>query len=136
MTQAMAHRDGGARTAARRGRAPAGHDGRIDWVDYAKGFCIVFVVLMHATFGVEAALGREGWLHPVVEFMTPFRIPDFFLLSGLFVGRVIDRDWRTYLDRKVVHFLYFLVLWSGHRLPGQGPAVRRTPRWPSCRWRW
>jgi uncharacterized membrane protein YcfT len=86
--------------------------GRIDWVDYAKGFCIVFVVLMHATFGVEAALGREGWLHPVVEFMAPFRIPDFFLLSGLFVGRVIDRDWRTYLDRKVLHFLYFLLLWS------------------------
>jgi len=24
---------------------------------------------------------------------------------------VIDRDWRTYLDRKVVHFAYFYVLW-------------------------
>ncbi|ALK10515.1 acyltransferase family protein [Blastochloris viridis] len=93
--------------------AAAGHGGRVDWVDYAKGFCIVFVVLMHSTFGVEAALGREGWMHPVVEFMAPFRIPDFFLLSGLFVGRVIDRDLRTYLDRKVLHFAYFLVLWSG-----------------------
>src|SRR6185295_7743636 len=30
---------------------------------------------------------------------------------GLFLGRVIDRDWRTYLDRKVVHFVYFYVLW-------------------------
>ena len=26
---------------------------RIDWVDYAKGFCIIFVVMMHATLGVE-----------------------------------------------------------------------------------
>ncbi|NJL50821.1 MAG: acyltransferase family protein [Blastochloris sp.] len=92
--------------------ASGGHDGRVDWVDYAKGFCIVFVVLMHSTLGVESALGREGFVHHAVEFMTPFRVPDFFLLSGLFVGRVIDRDWRTYLDRKVLHFLYFLLLWS------------------------
>ena len=38
-------------------------------------------------------------------------MPDFFLISGLFLARVIDRDWRTYLDRKVVHFAYFYVLW-------------------------
>ena len=28
---------------------------RVDWVDYAKGICIVFVVMMHSTLGVEAA---------------------------------------------------------------------------------
>jgi uncharacterized membrane protein YcfT len=33
------------------------HDGRVDWVDYAKGFCIIFVVMMHSTLGVEAAAG-------------------------------------------------------------------------------
>ena len=27
---------------------------RVDWVDYAKGFCIVMVVMMHSTLGVEA----------------------------------------------------------------------------------
>ena len=30
----------------------------------------------------------------------PFRMPDFFLISGLFLARVIDRDWRDYLDRR------------------------------------
>jgi uncharacterized membrane protein YcfT len=38
-------------------------------------------------------------------------MPDFFLLSGLFLGAVIQRPWRSYLDTKVVHYLYFLVLW-------------------------
>ena len=38
-------------------------------------------------------------------------MPDFFLISGLFLANVIDRDWRTYLDRKVVHFAYFYLLW-------------------------
>jgi len=87
------------------------HDGRVDWVDYAKGFCIVFVVMMHSTLGVEAAAGREGWLHPVVAFALPFRMPDFFMISGLFLANVIDRPWRQYLDRKVVHFAYFYLLW-------------------------
>jgi uncharacterized membrane protein YcfT len=48
----------------------------------------------------------------VVAFAKPFRMPDFFLISGLFLARVIDRDWRTYLDRKVVHFVYFYLLWT------------------------
>ncbi|MBV8835117.1 MAG: acyltransferase family protein, partial [Alphaproteobacteria bacterium] len=84
---------------------------RVDWVDYAKGFCIVMVVMMHSTLGVEAAAGHESWMHAVVAFAKPFRMPDFFMISGLFLARVIDRDWRTYLDRKVVHFAYFYVLW-------------------------
>ena len=50
-------------------------------------------------------------MHTLVAFAKPFRMPDFFLISGLFLARVIDRDWRTYLDRKVVHFVYFYLLW-------------------------
>jgi uncharacterized membrane protein YcfT len=84
---------------------------RVAWVDYAKGFCIIMVVMMHSTLGVEKAAGGEGWMHAVVAFATPFRMPDFFLISGLFLSRVIDRDWRVYLDRKVVHFGYFYLLW-------------------------
>ncbi|BAT58187.1 inner membrane protein YcfT [Variibacter gotjawalensis] len=85
--------------------------GRLEWVDYAKGICIIFVVMMHSTLGLEAAMGQQGFMHHVVEFAKPFRMPDFFLISGLFLARVIDRDWRSYLDSKVVHFAYFYVLW-------------------------
>jgi uncharacterized membrane protein YcfT len=84
---------------------------RIDWVDYAKGICIVLVVMMHSVLGVENAAGQTGYMHYVVDFARPFRMPDFFLISGLFLAVVIDRDWRTYLDRKVMHFAYFYVLW-------------------------
>jgi uncharacterized membrane protein YcfT len=84
---------------------------RIAFVDYAKGFCIVLVVMMHATLGVEAAAGQNGWLHAVVEFAKPFRIPAFFLTAGLFLSRSIDGDWRSFFDRKVLHFVYFYVLW-------------------------
>src|SRR5262245_47944824 len=95
---------------------------RVDWVDYAKGFCIVFVVMMHSTLGVGQVLGQEGWLHTVVAFAKPFRMPDFFLISGLFLAQVIDRNWRTYLDRKVVHFVYFYLLWTAIQFAVKAPV--------------
>lgn len=96
---------------------------RVDWVDYGKGFCIVFVVMMHSTLGVEMAAGREGFMHYVVAFAKPFRMPDFFMISGLFLSRVIDRDWRTYIDRKVVHFAYFYVLWMTIQFLAKAPMI-------------
>ena len=75
---------------------------RLAWVDVAKGLCIILVVMMHSTLGTGEAMGGEGFLHTVVAFAKPFRIPDFFLLSGLFLGRVIDRDWRLFADRRIV----------------------------------
>jgi uncharacterized membrane protein YcfT len=102
---------------------------RVDWVDYAKGICIVMVVMMHSVLGVEAAAGQTGFMHHVVEFARPFRMPDFFLISGLFLSRVIDRDWRTYLDRKVMHFAYFYVLWVTIQFGFKAPAFAAEMGW-------
>jgi len=102
---------------------------RVDWVDYAKGFCILLIVMMHATLGVEAAVGQEGWLHSVVTFAAPFRVPDFFLLSGLFVARTIDRNWRHYLDKKFVHYAYFYVLWLSLNFAFKAPSMAAEIGW-------
>ena len=101
----------------------AGAPRRVEWVDYAKGFCIVMVVMMHSTLGVEGAAGGESWMHHLVAFARPFRMPDFFMISGLFLARVIDRNWRTYLDRKVVHFAYFYVLWVTIQFAFKAPGL-------------
>jgi len=102
---------------------------RVDWADYAKGFCIIMVVMMHSTLGVEEAAGREGFMHALVAFAKPFRMPDFFMISGLFLSRVIDRDWRTYLDRKVVHFAYFYVLWVTIQFAVKAPVFAAAHGW-------
>jgi uncharacterized membrane protein YcfT len=106
---------------------PAGH--RVDWVDYAKGICIVMVVMMHSVLGVEKAAGDTGFMHALVTFAKPFRMPDFFLISGLFLSVVIDRDWRTYLDRKVVHFAYFYLLWAAVQFGFKAPGFAAESSW-------
>ncbi len=102
---------------------------RIEWVDYAKGICIVMVVMMHSVLGVEAAAGKAGFMHALVAFAKPFRMPDFFLISGLFLSLVIDRDWRTYIDRKVVHFAYFYCLWVTIQFGFKAPAFAAETSW-------
>jgi uncharacterized membrane protein YcfT len=86
-------------------------------------------VMMHSTLGVEQAAGRDGWMHAAVAFARPFRMPDFFLISGLFLGRVIDRDWRDYLDRKVLHFAYFYVLWVTIQFAFKAPMFAAELGW-------
>jgi uncharacterized membrane protein YcfT len=98
-------------------------------VDYAKGICIVMVVMMHSVLGVEAATGQTGFMHFLVAFAKPFRMPDFFLISGLFLAVVIDRDWRTYLDRKVVHFAYFYLLWVTIQFGFKAPSFAAETGW-------
>jgi uncharacterized membrane protein YcfT len=102
---------------------------RVDWVDYAKGICIVMVVMMHSVLGVEQAAGESGFMHAFVAFAKPFRMPDFFLISGLFLSLVIDRNWRTYLDRKVVHFAYFYVLWVTIQFGFKAPVFAAEQGW-------
>jgi uncharacterized membrane protein YcfT len=103
--------------------------GRVDWVDYAKGICIVMVVMMHSVLGVELASGQTGFMHVLVAFAKPFRMPDFFLISGLFLSLAIGRDWRLYLDRKVVHFAYFYVLWVTIQFGFKAPAFAAETSW-------
>src|ERR1700748_749549 len=117
----------GTSAATHRSIAPA--DGRVDLVDDAKSICIIMVVMMHSVLGVEKAADHTGFMHLVVTFAKPFRMPDFFLISGLFLSVGIDRDWRTYLDRKVVHFAYFYVLWVTIQFGFKAPSLAAESGW-------
>ncbi|MCA8902677.1 MAG: acyltransferase family protein [Hyphomonas sp.] len=86
---------------------------RVGWVDYAKGICIIMVVMMHSTIDYGHMVDSEGWLHGFVAWAKPLRMPDFFLIAGLFLHRSIFGARTSYIDRKLVHFAYFYALWLG-----------------------
>ncbi|MCP4182365.1 MAG: acyltransferase family protein [Hyphomicrobiales bacterium] len=96
---------------------------RVSWVDIVKGMSIFLVVMMHSTLGVQTALGESSWMGAIVEFARPFRIPCFMLISGLFLHRSIDAGWSQYQDRKILHFVYFYILWLTIQI------VIKTPAW-------
>jgi len=85
---------------------------RLEWVDTAKGLSILLVVMLYATNGAGEATGNVGALHYLIGFATPFRMPEFFLISGLFLVNVVNRPWAKFTDRRAVHYLYFYALWA------------------------
>lgn len=84
---------------------------RLGWVDAAKGISIMLVVMMYAAYSVGEDTGGIGVLHYIIGFATPFRMPEFFLISGLFLNKVIDRPLARYADRRVLHYFYFYLVW-------------------------
>ncbi|HEY4199917.1 MAG TPA: acyltransferase family protein [Devosiaceae bacterium] len=90
----------------------SGQTNRLSWVDTAKGISIILVVMMYSVFNVGQNADGIGIFHYVIGFATPFRMPEFFLISGLFLSQVIARPWRAYADRRVVHYFYFYALWA------------------------
>ncbi len=101
---------------------------RQDWVDIARGLCILAVVGYWATRSLHASDGTASWLGYLSAAMQPFRMPDFFLLSGRFMAQVINRRWRHFLDRRVLHHLYFLLLWAPILVIGQWLLGQHRPQ--------
>jgi uncharacterized membrane protein YcfT len=100
---------------------------RLDWVDMAKGLSIFLVVIMYCASSVGEDTGQTGFLHWTIAFAMPFRMPEFFLISGLFLSQVIARPWAAFADRRVVHYLYFYVLWAVIHIVFKVALVGRDP---------
>lgn len=105
----------------------SGQNARLDWVDSAKGLSIILVVMMYSAFNVGSDTGEPGFWHFVIGFATPFRMPEFFLISGLFLSLVIARPWRAFADRRVLHYFYFYALWAVIHLAMKVGLASRDP---------
>lgn len=90
-----------------------GEKPRLGWIDAVKGLTISLVVMEHTTWGVMATMSeRPEIFGDLSDFAKPFRMPLFFLVAGLFAWKAINGPWRDFLDRKLLHFGYFYLLWS------------------------
>ena len=72
-------------------------ESRVAWVDYAKGFCIIMVVMMHSTLGVEKAADAEGWMHNrarmiVASFLVKDLLIDWRWGEAWFMEYLLDGD--------------------------------------------
>ena len=77
---------------------------RVEWVDTAKGFCILLVVLHHCAQVLQAS-------YPLQRDFLTFRMPLYFILSGLFFKQY---DFRTFILKKtnklLIPYVFFYVV--------------------------
>lgn len=86
---------------------------RETWVDVAKGVAILLVVLFHAGGYVpDTTTAGRAW-EQVNVVLVSVRMPLFFLVSGLFVGKALaNQTARRYFRAKPWPPFYLFVLWT------------------------
>ncbi len=87
---------------------------RFEWVDYLRGIAIVLVVYRHALLGIERSnVVVPQFLNDANMVFYSFRMPLFFLLSGIFISRSIAKNTFGHLVKiKFENLLYPYLVWS------------------------
>ena len=105
--------------------------GRLLWVDVAKGACILLVVLHHAVVkdlalqappALQAVAAAWVWVSMALK---PVRMPLFFVLSGLVAASAVRRPWAD-ARRRVLSPYYLYVVWLVISLIGADYAAVRA----------
>ncbi|HMR91325.1 MAG TPA: acyltransferase [Chitinophagaceae bacterium] len=87
---------------------------RLPWIDYLKGIAIFLVVYRHALLGIQ----RSGiYTYPILEQLNmifySFRMPLFFILSGLFISKSLSKNTVPELiEKKTNSILYPYFVWA------------------------
>ena len=89
---------------------------RYPWIDYARGIAIILVVYRHVFEGL-ANVGIGSVSYPVLKytniFFFSFRMPLFFIVSGMFVTLSLSRKGlRTYITKRFDTIFYPLLIWG------------------------
>lgn len=87
---------------------------RVQWIDYAKGIGIFLVVLGHTIRGIvgNSILESTALVQFVDRWIYAFHMPLFFLISGLFVQRSLQKPFNTFIVDKFQVLAYPYFVWS------------------------
>lgn len=88
--------------------------GRLRWMDLVRGLCILVVVTMHAS---SALSERAGIASPPViqafnDALGPFRMTLLMFLSGMLLGRSLDKPTGVYIKGKLAQIYWPFLIWS------------------------
>jgi fucose 4-O-acetylase-like acetyltransferase len=95
-------------------RKSLGQD-RYAWIDYAKGICIILVTFRHVQEGLHPANEPYPyyWLKFADVFFFSFRMPLFFIVSGIFLaGALAKKGVQEYIASRFRTIVWPLLLWG------------------------
>jgi fucose 4-O-acetylase-like acetyltransferase len=90
--------------------------GRLGWIDYTRGICIILVCYRHCFNGLKESSLPVGDYH-LLEILNvcfySFRMPLFFIVSGLFVSRSLQKkSLKDYVWGRFSIVFYPLIIWG------------------------
>lgn len=90
--------------------------GRLGWIDYVRGICIILVCFRHCFDGMQEAglpVANYHLLGVLNVCFYSFRMPLFFIISGLFVSRSLQKkSLKDYVWGRFSIVFYPLIIWG------------------------
>jgi fucose 4-O-acetylase-like acetyltransferase len=89
---------------------------RFGWIDYDRGISIILVTYRHCFESMQKA-GLDVASYPFLEYINVFffgfRMPLFFIASGIFIsGSMRKRGMNAYAKNRVQSILYPMLIWG------------------------
>jgi fucose 4-O-acetylase-like acetyltransferase len=87
---------------------------RIAWIDAARGFCIILIVIGHAIGGLIGAgmVTQQSILGNIDYFIYTFHIPAFFVISGMLTSLSASKDPKKFFNNNLKYILYPYLLYG------------------------
>ena len=90
---------------------------RYPWIDYARGICIILVCFRHTHEGLANADILHPNEHPVLQFLNvfffSFRMPLFFIISGVFIGASLKKKGLLHFIEDRFRFIFYpFLVWG------------------------
>lgn len=87
------------------------------WVDYARGICIILVCYRHTYEGLTNAAVLQAEHYPLLKYLNvfffSFRMPLFFIVSGIFIGMSLQRKGvAAYIKDRFRFIFYPFLVWG------------------------
>lgn len=87
------------------------------WVDYARGICIILVCYRHTYEGLTNAAVLHAESYPLLKYLNvfffSFRMPLFFIVSGMFIGLSLQKkSVMEYIKDRFRYILYPCLIWG------------------------
>jgi fucose 4-O-acetylase-like acetyltransferase len=87
-------------------------DGRMVWMDLARGLAVSFVILLHcATYLKDLGEPVPDWLRTVNAAFRPLRMPLLVFLSGMLLNRSLTKPPFIFAYGKFRSLLWPYVVW-------------------------
>jgi fucose 4-O-acetylase-like acetyltransferase len=109
---------------------------RLRWIDYARGIAIILVCYRHVFEGSKEAgvpVGDYNFLEYANIFLYSFRMPLFFIISGLFITRSLQKKGlKLYVEGRARAILYPYFVWGMLQLTLQMIFTKYTNGHPTA----
>ncbi|MBC7935635.1 MAG: acyltransferase [Rhizobacter sp.] len=93
---------------------------RLNWIDYARGIAIILVAYRHVYEGAKQSginVDQYKMLEYANIFFYSFRMPLFFIVSGIFISLSIQKSGiKKYIETRAKTILYPYFLWGALQL--------------------